>query len=189
MAISLVKGENINLTKTDGSLTHARIGLGWTAPTPGFDLDASAFLLSAAGKVASTSDFVFFNNRSSNNGAVKSSGDNKYGTGDGDDETLTVDLTAVPASVESIAIVVTIYEAKEREQNFGQVGDAYVRIINDNTGPDAEIARFDLDEDTSSSTAMVFGTLYRSGDDWKFKANASGSKLSLNDLAATYGAA
>lgn len=190
MSISLTKGENVNLTKTDGSLTRVKVGLGWkTGNATDFDLDASAFLLNAEHSVVDDKGFVFFNNRASSNGAVTVSKDNREGTAEGDDETITIDLAALPNEVQSIDIVVTIHEAAARKQNFGQVTDAYVRLVNDNTGFNAELVRFDLDEDASSATAMVFGTLYLRDGDWKFKANAAGAALSLADLAKTYGVA
>jgi tellurium resistance protein TerD len=187
MTINLSKGENINLTKSDSSLTHVRVGLGWKAGD-NFDLDASAFLLNADNKISHAKDFVFFNNKESANGAVKTQGDNLTGAGEDDDETITINLTAVPADVHSIAIAVTIHEAVKRGQNFGQVSDAYIRIINYSAGHSAELARFDLDEDASGSTGIVFGTLYRNDGDWKFKANADGNKYTLTELAALYGA-
>jgi len=187
MTVSLSKGENVNLSKEDASLTKVKVGLGWKTPAENFDLDASAFLLNSEGKITDEKDFVFYRNQESANGAVKSSGDNRTGICDGDDETINIDLANVSANVQSITIAVTIHEAQERSQNFGQVGDAYIRIVNAET--DVEIAKFDLDEDASGDTAMVFGSLYRHVNDWKFKANAAGSKATLTELASTYGVA
>jgi len=187
MTVSLSKGENVNLSKEDVALAQVKVGLGWKTPAENFDLDASAFLLGENRKVLSEKDFVFYGNKESANGAVKSSGDNRTGIGEGDDETISIDLENVPANVQSIAIAVTIHEAQERGQNFGQVGDAYIRIVNAET--DVELAKFDLDEDASGDTAIVFGSLYRHGIDWKFKANASGSKATLTELATTFGVA
>jgi tellurium resistance protein TerD len=188
MAISLQKGGNVNLSKEAPGLSKVVIGLGWDLrATDGnaFDLDGSAFLLKADGKVRGDADFVFYNNLKSVEGAVAHSGDNRTGAGDGDDETVTIDLAAVPANVERIAICVTIHEADARRQNFGMVQKAFVRCVN--ASGNAEIARFDLSEDGSSETAMVFGEVYRNGGDWKFKAVGQGFKGGLGPLASSFG--
>ena len=150
-----------------------------------FDLDGSAFLLKADGKVRGDADFVFYNNLKSVEGAVAHSGDNRTGAGDGDDETVTINLAAVPANVERIAICVTIHEADARRQNFGMVQKAFVRCVN--ASGNTEIARFDLSEDGSAETAMVFGEVYRNGGDWKFKAVGQGFKGGLGPLASSFG--
>lgn len=188
MAINLQKGGNVNLSKEAPGLSNMIIGLGWDArATDGaaFDIDGSAFLLKADAKVRADLDMIFYNNLKSSDGAVTHSGDNRTGAGEGDDETVTVDLSMVPAEVEKIAVCVTIHDAEARKQNFGMVQKAYIRCVNakDNT----EIARFDLSEDGSSETAMVFGEIYRSGTDWKFKAIGQGYKGGLGPLAAAFG--
>ena len=188
MAISLQKGGNVNLSKEAPGLSKMVLGLGWDArATDGaaFDIDGSAFLLKADGKVRADLDMIFYNNLKSSDGAVTHSGDNKTGEGDGDDETVTVDLSMVPAEVDKISVCVTIHDAEARKQNFGMVQKAYVRCINANGN--TEIARFDLSEDGSSETAMVFGEIYRNGADWKFKANGQGCKGGLGPLAASFG--
>ena len=188
MAISLQKGGNVNLSKEAPGLSKIVVGLGWDVrSTDGnaFDLDGSAFLLKADGKVRNDTDFVFYNNLKSVEQSVAHSGDNRTGAGDGDDETVTIDLSKVPADVERIAICVTIHEGETRRQNFGMVQKAFVRTINANGN--AEIARYDLSEDSSSETAMVFGEVYRNGSDWKFKAVGQGFKGGLGPLASSFG--
>jgi tellurium resistance protein TerD len=188
MAISLQKGGNVNLSKEAPGLNKMVIGLGWdTRSTDGaaFDLDGAVFLLNAAGKVRSDADFVFYNNLKSVDGSVTHSGDNLTGAGEGDDETVTIDLAKVPADVDKIAVCVTIHEAEQRRQNFGQVSKAFVRCVNA-TG-NAEIARYDLSEDSSTEAAMVFGEVYRAGSDWKFRAVGQGFKGGLGPLAKNYG--
>ena len=188
MAISLQKGGNVNLSKEAPGLSKVVVGLGWDVRSSdgnAFDLDGSAFLLKADGKVRADSDFVFYNNLKSVDGAVAHSGDNRTGAGDGDDETVTIDLAKVPPEVERIAICVTIHDGETRRQNFGMVQKAFVRTINANGN--AEIARYDLSEDSSSETAMVFGEVYRNGGDWKFKAVGQGFKGGLGPLASSFG--
>jgi tellurium resistance protein TerD len=188
MAISLQKGGNVNLSKEAPGLTKMVIGLGWDArATDGaaFDIDGSVFLLKADGKVRADVDMVFYNNLKSSDGSVTHSGDNTTGAGDGDDETVTVDLSMVPTEVEKIAVCVTIHDAETRKQNFGMVSKAFVRCINPNG--DVEIARYDLSEDGSTETAMVFGEIYRNNGDWKFKAIGQGFKGGLGPLAASFG--
>ncbi len=188
MAISLQKGGNVNLSKEAPGLSKLVVGLGWdvrnTDGNP-FDLDGSAFLLKADGKVRGDADFIFYNNLKSVEGSVAHSGDNRTGAGDGDDETLQIDLTQVPANVDRIAICVTIHEADARRQNFGMVQKAFVRCVNGAGG--TEIARFDLSEDGSTEAAMVFGEVYRNGADWKFKAVGQGFKGGLGPLASSFG--
>ena len=189
MAISLQKGQKVDLTKSNPGLTKVIIGLGWdTNKYDGgkdFDLDAAAFLLNGQGKVGSDKDFVFFNNLAGSNNSVIHTGDNLTGAGDGDDEQIKVDLNAVPAGVEKIAFSITIHEAKERNQNFGQVSNAFVRIVNEASG--AELIRYDLGEDFSVETAIVVGELYRNGAEWKFNAIGSGFRDGLAGLCRDFG--
>lgn len=188
MAISLQKGGNVNLSKEAPGLSKMVVGLGWDArATDGaaFDLDGAVFLLKADGKVRADADFVFYNNLKSTDGSVTHSGDNTTGAGDGDDETVTIDLSLVPADVDKIAICVTIHEGETRRQNFGMVSKAFVRCVN--ASGNAEIARYDLSEDGSTETAMVFGEVYRAGTDWKFRAIGQGFKGGLGPLAKNYG--
>ncbi|MDR0520946.1 MAG: TerD family protein [Planctomycetaceae bacterium] len=188
MAISLVKGANTSLTKDNPGLNKIQVGLGWDVrATSGaaFDLDASAFLLNAAGKVRSDRDFIFYNQLKSADGSVEHTGDNRTGEGEGDDEMLYVTLASVPADVQKIAFTVTIHEAAANKQNFGQVSSAFIRIVNRDSGE--EIARFDLSEDASTDTAMIFGELYRHGGEWKFKAVGQGFTGGLEALAKNYG--
>ena len=191
MAISLAKGQRVSLDK---SMTHALVGLGWdTNKYDGgqdFDLAAAAFLLGANGKVLSDEDFIFYNNLESKTGAVKHTGDNLTGAGDGDDEVILVDFTKMPAEVQKIAITVTIHEAAARQQNFGQVSNAYVRVAkmaneNDMTGENA--LRYDLGEDFSVETAIVVCEIYRNGADWKFNAVGAGFQGGLEALCRNFG--
>ena len=188
MAISLTKGGNVNLSKEAPTMTKMIVGLGWdTRATDGaaFDLDAVGFVLKADGKVRADSDFIFFNNKQNPEGSVVHGGDNRTGEGDGDDETIMIDLSKMPANVEKIAVCVTIYDADNRRQNFGQVSRAYVRVLND--ANQQEVARYDLSEDGSTETAMIFGEVYRHNGEWKFKAIGQGFKGGLGPLAASYG--
>ena len=188
MAISLQKGGNVSLSKEAPGLTKMLIGLGWDVrATDGadFDLDGSAFLLNANGKVRSDADFIFYNQPKSDNGAVAHQGDNRTGEGEGDDQVIEVDLATVPADVEKIAITVTIHDADARKQNFGQVSSAFIRCVNPNGN--VEIARFDLSEDASVETAMIFGEIYRHNGEWKFKAIGQGFKGGLGALAQHFG--
>lgn len=188
MAVSLSKGGNVSLSKEVPGLTAIIVGLGWDARVTdgsGFDLDASAFLLNEAGKIRSDVDFIFYNNKTSSDGSVVHQGDNQTGSGDGDDETVAIDLAKVPADVQKVAFSVTIHEAEARKQNFGQVGNAYIRVVNKADGK--EIARYDLSEDYSTETAMIFGELYRNGAEWKFKAIGQGFAGGLGPLAKNFG--
>jgi tellurium resistance protein TerD len=188
MAISLQKGGNISLSKEAPSMTKMVLGLGWDVrATDGsaFDLDASAFLLNASGKVRLDADFIFYNQAKSADGSVEHTGDNRTGEGDGDDETIVVDLTRVPADVEKVAVAVTIHDAEARNQNFGQVSSAYIRCVNE--ANNTEVARYDLSEDASVETAMIFGEIYRHNGEWKFKAIGQGFKGGLGPLAQNYG--
>lgn len=188
MAISLQKGGNVNLSKEAPSLTKMVIGLGWDPrATDGkeFDLDGSAFLLKADGKARSDADFIFYNNLKSADGSVTHAGDNRDGQGDGDDEKIMIDLTTVPADIDKISIGVTIHDAEARKQNFGMVAKAYIRCLDANG--DKEIARYDLSEDSSTETAMIFGEIYRAGAEWKFKAVGQGFAGGLGPLARSFG--
>ncbi|GHU04888.1 chemical-damaging agent resistance protein C [Alphaproteobacteria bacterium] len=188
MAISLNKGGNVSLSKSEPGLKKILIGLGWDArATDGadFDLDASAFLLGANGKVPNESAFIFYNNLKSTDGSVEHTGDNRTGAGEGDDEALKVTLDKVPPGIETVAITVTIHDAESRKQNFGQVKNAFIRIANDETGK--EIARYDLSEDYSTETAMVFGEIYRSSGEWKFRAVGQGYSGGLAAMCTQYG--
>ncbi|MFI3198887.1 MAG: TerD family protein [Methylococcaceae bacterium] len=188
MAISLSKGGNVNLSKEAPGLNKIVVGLGWDArATDGaaFDLDASAFLVKLDGKVRSDSDFCFYNNKVVGDGAVQHTGDNTTGAGDGDDETVKVELSKIPADLDKVVFAVTIHEADIRKQNFGQVNHAYIRVVNEDGGQ--EIARYDLSEDASIETAMIFGEIYRVGADWKFKAVGQGFVGGLGPLASSFG--
>lgn len=188
MAISLNKGGNLSLSKTDPNLTKLLIGLGWDERvTSGaeFDLDASVFLLTSTGRVRGDHDFIFYNQLKSDNGAVQHTGDNRTGQGDGDDEVIKVNLPLVPAEIEKIVITVTIHDAQARNQNFGQVANAFIRVVNDETG--SEVVRFDLAEDYSIETAMVFGEVYRYNSEWKFRAVGQGYSGGLAAMCSQYG--
>ena len=188
MAISLQKGGNVNLSKEAPGMKKMLVGLGWSLrATDGdaFDLDGSAFLLGAGDKVRSDADFVFYNQNKSSDGSVVHSGDNRTGEGEGDDETITVELDKVPADVEKIAVRVTIHDAEARRQNFGMVSRAYVRCVDAITN--AEVARYDLSEDASVEAAMVFGEIYRHNGEWKFKAMGQGFQGGLGPMAKNFG--
>lgn len=175
MTISLSKGANISLSKTDPSLTHLMVGLGWDPrSTDGqpFDLDASLFMVNDTGKVRGVHDFIFYKQMHSPCGSIEHTGDNRTGEGDGDDEEIKVSLPKVPAEITRLIVTVTIHDAKKRAQSFGQVGGAFIRIVNSATG--AEVVRYDLSEDYSTETAMIFGELYRHNGEWKFKAVGQG---------------
>ena len=188
MAVSLSKGGNVSLSKEAPGIESVIVGLGWDArATDGqdFDLDASCFMLGANGKVRSDSDFIFYNNLKSVDGSVEHTGDNRTGAGEGDDESINVNLVKVPADVARLVIAVTIHEADARRQNFGQVSNAYIRVINAKTNQ--EIARFDLSEEASTNTAMIFGELYRNNNEWKFRAVSQGYDGGLGPLARSFG--
>jgi len=188
MGVSLAKGGNVSLTKEAPGLKAVLVGLGWDArSTSGadFDLDASAIMCNSAGKVVSDSHFVFFNNLKSPDGSVEHTGDNLTGEGEGDDEAIKVDLSVVPAEVDKIVFPVSIYDAEKRQQSFGQVRNAFIRVVNqDGNG---EIARYDLSEDASTETAMLFGEIYRNGPDWKFRAVGQGYATGLKGIATDFG--
>ena len=188
MAVSLSKGGNVSLSKEAPGLKAVRVGLGWDTRVTdgsGFDLDASVFLLNEAGQVRSDADFVFYNNKLGANGAVEHQGDNLTGEGSGDDETVRVNLDTLPADIAKISFAVTIHEAEARRQNFGMVSNAFIRVLNADGG--TEIARYDLSEDASTETAMIFGDLYRHGGEWKFKAIGQGFAGGLGPLARSFG--
>jgi len=188
MAVSLSKGGNVSLSRAAPTLKKILVGLGWEARvTTGddYDLDVSAFLLSESGKVKNDDDFIFYNQLQSRCGSVEHNGDNRTGAGDGDDETMTVDLEKVPFSVKRIVFCVTIDDAERKRQNFGQVSDSFMRIVN--LDSDTEIARFDLTEDYSTETAMIFGEIYRHNDEWKFKAVGQGFAGGLESMCKQFG--
>jgi tellurium resistance protein TerD len=188
VGISLAKGGNVSLSKVVPGLSAVLVGLGWDVRTTtgaDYDLDASALLLNASGKVVSDQYFVFYNNLKSPDGSVEHTGDNLTGEGEGDDETVKVNLVAVPADIDKIVFPVSIHEADVRGQNFGQVRNAFIRVVNQ--ANDQEIARYDLTEDASSETAMVFGELYRYGGEWKFRAVGQGYASGLRGIASDYG--
>jgi tellurium resistance protein TerD len=188
MAVNLTKGGNVSLSKEAPGLDSVLVGLGWDErSTDGedFDLDASALMLGSNRKVLSDGHFIFFNNLKSPDGSLEHTGDNLTGSGDGDDETLLVSLAQVPADVDVIAFPVTIYDADGRRQNFGQVRNAYIRIVDRSN--DKELVRYDLAEDFSTETALVFGELYRNGDEWKFRAVGQGYTSGLSGIAKDFG--
>ncbi|GHF43475.1 TerD family protein [Streptomyces morookaense] len=188
MGVSLSKGGNVSLTKAAPNLTAVIVGLGWDARTTtgtDFDLDASALLTNDQGKVGNDQNFVFFNNLKSPCGSVEHQGDNLTGEGEGDDEVIKVNLAAVPGDVAKIVFPVSIYDAENRKQSFGQVRNAYIRVVNQADG--SELARYDLSEDASTETAMVFGELYRNGAEWKFRAIGQGYASGLRGIAQDFG--
>ena len=188
MSVTLSKGGNVSLSKEAPGLTAVTIGLGWDVRTTSgadYDLDASAIMCGSDGKVLSDGNFVFFNNLRSPDGSVVHLGDNLTGGGDGDDEQITVQLSSVPANVEKIVFPVSIYEADSRQQNFGQVRNAFIRVVNQSGG--AELARYDLTEDASNETAMLFGELYRNTGEWKFRAVGQGYASGLRGIALDFG--
>lgn len=188
MAVSLSKGGNVSLTKEAPGLTAVTVGLGWDErSTDGgdFDLDASALMLNSSGKVISDSHFIFFNNLRSPDGSVEHTGDNLTGEGEGDDESLHVNLAAVPPEVDKIVFPVTIYNAEALRLNFGMVRNAFIRIVD--RANNTEIVRYDLGEDFSIETALVFGELYRHNSEWKFRAVGQGYTAGLAGIAKDYG--
>ena len=189
MPINLSKGQKVDLTKGNPGLTKIMVGLGWDVNAfdsgSAFDLDAAAFLVGANGKCPTERDFIFYGNLKHSTGAVEHMGDNLTGEGDGDDEQIQVDLTKIPDSIDKIAFTVTIYEAEQRRQNFGQVSNAYIRIVDSDTNK--ELIRYDLGEDFSIETAIVVGEIYRHGGGWKFNAVGSGFQGGLAALCANYG--
>lgn len=189
MAVNLSKGQKVDLTKSNPGLSKITIGLGWDVNKYDggneFDLDATAFCLNASGKVNSEKEFIFYNNKSNANGSIVSSGDNRSGEGAGDDESIRINLTAVPADIQKVAFCITIHDALQRKQNFGQVANAYVRVVNEESG--AELIRYDLGEDFSVETAVVVGELYRYQTEWKFSVVGSGYQNGLAGLCHDFG--
>jgi tellurium resistance protein TerD len=188
VSVSLTKGGNVSLSKQAPGLTAVVVGLGWdprTTTGADFDLDASAIMLDMNGRVLTDGHFVFFNNLKSPDGSVEHMGDNLTGTGEGDDEQIKVNLAAVPAEVGKVTFPVSIYEAEQRQQNFGQVRNAFIRIVNQ--ADNSEIARYDLSEDASTETAMIFGEIYRSFGEWKFRAVGQGYASGLKGIAQDFG--
>ncbi|WP_055476934.1 TerD family protein [Gordonia sp. HS-NH1] len=188
MGVSLSKGGNVSLSKEAPGLTAVSVGLGWdirTTTGTDFDLDASAIALNSSKKVVSDQHFIFFNNLRSPDGSIEHLGDNLTGEGEGDDEVIKVDLAGVPPEIDSIIFPVSIYDADARSQSFGQVRNAFIRVVNQAGG--AEIARYDLSEDASTETAMVFGELYRHGSEWKFRAVGQGYASGLAGIARDFG--
>ncbi len=189
MGITLAKGQKVDLTKSNPGLKSVIVGLGWDINKydggHSFDLDTAAFLTAGNGKVTSDVDFVFYNNLRHPSGSVNHLGDNLTGVGEGDDEQIKVQLDAVPANIEKIAFTVTIHEALERNQNFGQVSNSYIRVLDETTGQ--ELIRYDLGEDFSIETAIVVGELYRHNGEWKFNAVGSGYQGGLAALCGNFG--
>ncbi|GHJ41307.1 TerD family protein [Streptomyces sp. TS71-3] len=188
MGVSLSKGANVSLSKEAPGLTAVLVGLGWDARTTtgaDFDLDASALLVNESGKVPSDRHFIYYNNLTSPEGSVEHAGDNLTGQGEGDDEVIKVNLAAVPAEVARIVFPVSVYEGEARGQSFGQVRNAFIRVLNQAGG--SEIARYDLSEDAATETAMVFGELYRNGAEWKFRAVGQGYASGLTGIAEDFG--
>jgi tellurium resistance protein TerD len=187
-SLSLSKGSNLSLTKADPGLTRAMVGLGWdprTTAGEAFDLDASALLVTARGKVRSNDDFIFYNQLSAADGSVVHQGDNRTGVGEGDDEQILIDLSKVAADIEKVVIVVSIDQAEARRQNFGMVRGAFCRVVNDETGD--EVVRYDLTEDAASETCMIFSEIYRHGSEWKFRAVGQGYATGLRGVATDFG--
>ncbi len=189
MAVNLAKGQKVDLTKTNPGLTKILVGLGWdTNKYDGgndFDLDAAAFLLPESGKVTADKDFVFYGNAKHDSNSVEHSGDNKTGEGEGDDEVIKIDLSNIPETIQKIDFTVTIHEAETRNQNFGQVSNAYIRVISESDG--SELIRYDLGEDYSTETAIVVAELYRNQSEWKFNAIGSGFAGGLKALCQNFG--
>ena len=188
MGVSLQKGGNVSLEKVAPGMTKMLLGLGWDSRASDgtdFDLDASVFMVGADGKVRIDGDFIFYNNLKSACGSVEHTGDNTTGEGDGDDESVKVDLSLIPADVNKVIVGVTIHEADSRNQNFGQVSNAFIRVVNQDSNE--EVARYDLSEDYSIETALVFGELYRHNSEWKFKAIGQGFAGGLKPMAQQYG--
>jgi tellurium resistance protein TerD len=188
MSVSLSKGGNVSLSKEAPGLSAVNVGLGWDARTTSgtdFDLDASALLVDANNRILSDQYFIFFNNLTSPDGSVEHTGDNLTGEGEGDDEMIKVNLQAVPQEAAKIVFAVSIYDAETRSQSFGQVRNAFIRVVNQAGG--SEIARYDLSEDASTETAMIFGEVYRNNGEWKFRAVGQGYSNGLAGIARDFG--
>jgi tellurium resistance protein TerD len=188
VSVSLSKGGNVSLTKIAPGLTAVSVGLGWdlrTTTGTDFDLDASALLCGADGKVIDDAHFVFFNNLTSPDGSVEHTGDNLTGEGEGDDEVIHVNLSGASEQIQKVVFPVSIYEGGARGQSFGQVSNAFIRVVDRSNG--TELARYDLTEDASTETAMIFGELYRNNGEWKFRAVGQGYASGLAGIAKDYG--
>lgn len=189
MPINLQKGQKVSLTKGNPGLKNIMIGLGWDVNRydggADFDLDAAVFMLGENGKTPTSDEFIFYGNLVHKSGAIEHMGDNLTGEGDGDDEQIKVDLTKVPDNIQKMDFTVTIYEADKRYQNFGQVDNAYIRIVDENTNE--ELIRYDLGEDFSIETAVVVGEIYRYNGEWKFNAIGSGFQGGLAALCGNFG--
>ncbi|MBT0567674.1 TerD family protein [Williamsia sp. CHRR-6] len=188
MSVSLAKGGNVSLSKEAPNLRSISVGLGWDVrgtDGAGYDLDASALAVGSNRKVLSDRHFIFYNNLQSPDGAIEHAGDNRTGEGDGDDEVITIDLAALDPAVETVVFPVTIHDAENLRQNFGQVYNAFIRVVD--RADDRELARYDLSEDASTETAMVFGEVYRRGSEWKFRAIGQGYASGLRGIALDYG--
>ena len=188
MSVSLSKGGNVSLSKEAPGLRAVLVGLGWDVRTTtgaDFDLDASALMVGTSGTILSDQHFIFFNNLKSPDGSVEHTGDNLTGEGEGDDEVIKVNLSGVPGEVDKVVVAVSIYDAEGRSQSFGQVRNAFIRVVNQDDN--REITRYDLSEDASSETAMIFGELYRNGAEWKFRAVGQGYTSGLGGIARDYG--
>lgn len=187
-SLTLTKGNNLSLTKADPGLERALIGLGWdprTTSGEAFDLDASALLVGANGKVRSQDDFIFYNQLQAKDGSVVHQGDNRSGVGEGDDEQILIDLSLIAADVDRVVIVVSIDQADARGQNFGQIRGAYCRVLNQDT--DQEVVRYDLSEDAAPETSMIFAEIYRNRAEWKFRAVGQGYATGLHGIATDFG--
>jgi tellurium resistance protein TerD len=188
MSVSLSKGGNVSLSKEAPGLSAVSVGLGWDARTTtgaDFDLDASALMIGTSGKIISDQHFIFFNNLQSPDGSVQHTGDNLTGAGEGDDEVINVNLANVPPDCDKIVFTVSIYDAESRGQSFGQVRNAFIRVVNQ--ADSREITRYDLSEEASTETAMIFGEVYRSSNEWKFRAVGQGYSSGLRGIAQDFG--
>lgn len=188
MAVELTRGGNLSLEKASPGLTNIVVGLGWderSTDGANFDLDASAFLLNEGEKVRSDADFIFYNQLRSSDGSVEHTGDNLTGAGEGDDESLKIQLPSVPQDVAKVSFTVTINDAEKNGQNFGMIRNAFIRVVN--AADQSEICRYDLTEDFSIETALVFGELYRHSGEWKFRAVGQGFQGGLMALCQNFG--
>ena len=188
MAVELTRGGNLSLEKASPGLTNILVGLGWderSTDGASFDLDASAFMLNEGEKVRSDADFIFYNQLRSSDGSVEHTGDNLTGVGEGDDESLKIQLPGVPQDVTKVAFTVTINDAEKNGQNFGMIRNAFIRVVN--TADQSEICRYDLTEDFSTETALIFGELYRHSGEWKFRAVGQGFQGGLRALCQNFG--
>ncbi len=178
------KNTSISMAKEAPGFSKIMVGLGWEN-RPNFDLDASVFMLSANGKVRSDEDFIFYNQKTSQCLSVAHQGDNRTGVGDGDDEVININLQKIPSHVQKLVFSVSIFEHAERRQNFGMLKEAFIRLVDENTG--RQIAIFDLDEDAGNASSMIFGELVRHGSDWRFVAVGQGFNFDLTEMAINFG--